>query len=76
MNKQTQLMEYVTQDVVAYLVEDYKIDMVKAMYLFYTSEVYEKLLDEDTGLYFENSAYIYDLFKSEYENGTFLQNEI
>lgn len=65
MNKQTQLMEYVTQDVVAYLVEDYKIDMVKAMYLFYTSEVYEKLLDEDTGLYFESSAYIYDLFKSE-----------
>ena len=76
MNKQTQLMEYVTQDVVAYLVEDYKIDMVKAMYLFYTSKVYEKLLDEDTGLYFESSAYIYDLFKSEYENGMFLQNEI
>ena len=76
MNKQTQLMEYVTQDVVAYLVGDYKIDMVKAMYLFYTSEVYEKLLDEDTGLYFESSAYIYDLFKSEYENGMFLQNEI
>lgn len=76
MNKQTQLMEYVTQDVVAYLVEDYKIDMVKAMYLFYTSEVYEKLLDEDTELYFENSAYIYDLFKYEYENGMFLQNEI
>ena len=76
MNKQTQLMEYVTQDVVAYLVEDYKIDMVKAMYLFYTSEVYEKLLDEDTELYFENSFYIYDFFKYEYENGTFLQNEI
>ena len=31
MNKQTQLMEYVTQDVVAYLVEDYKIDIDKGL---------------------------------------------
>ena len=76
MYKRTQLMEYITQDNIAFLVEDLKIDISRAMRLFYTSEVYKKLLDEETGLYLESSAYVYDLFKSEHENGKLLQNEI
>jgi hypothetical protein len=76
MTKRTQLMEYITQDVIAYLTEDQSLDMAEAMRQFYTSETYEKLLDEDTGLYLESSAYIYDLFKDEYQNGRIVQNEI
>jgi hypothetical protein len=52
------------------------LDIAEAMRQFYTSETYEKLLDEDTGLYLESSAYIYDLFKDEYQNGRIVQNEI
>ncbi len=76
MTKRTQLMEYITQDVIAYLMEDQPLDMAEAMRQFYTSETYEKLLDEETGLYLESSAYIYDLFKDECQSGRILQNEI
>jgi geranylgeranyl pyrophosphate synthase len=69
-------MEYITQDVIAYLMEDQSLDMTEAMRRFYTSETYEKLLDEKTGLYLESSAYVYDLFKDECLNGRVLQNEI
>lgn len=75
MNKREQLMEYITQDIISFLVEDRCIDIGEAMHMFYTSETYEKLLDEETGLYLESSAYIYDILKNEYENGHIIQNE-
>jgi hypothetical protein len=76
MTKRTQLIEYITQDVITYLMEDQPLDMSEAMRRFYTSETYEKLLEEETGLYLESSAYIYDLFKNECQNGQIVQNEI
>lgn len=75
MSKREQLMEYITQDIVTYLVEDRKIDMAEAMHIFYTSETYEKLLDEETGLYLESSAYVYDILREECEHGSIVQNE-
>ncbi len=75
MNKREQLMEYITQDIVSFLVEDKSMDIGEAMHIFYTSQTYEKLLDEGTGLYLESSAYIYDIFKNECENGRIVQNE-
>jgi hypothetical protein len=69
-------MEYITQDVIAYLMNEQPLDIAEAMRQFYTSKTYEKLLDEETGLYLESSAYIYDLFKDECKNGEFIQNEI
>lgn len=75
MDKVSQLMEYITQDIVAFIVEDKQIDYEKAMEMFYTSEVYDKLLDKKTGLYTQSSAYVYDLFKNECKNGCLLQEE-
>ena len=75
MDKVSQLMEYITQDIIAFIVEDKLIDYEKAMEMFYTSEIYDKLLDEETGLYTQSSVYVYDLFKNECENGFLLQEE-
>ena len=75
MDKVSQLMEYIRQDIIAFIVEDKLIDYEKAMEMFYTSEIYDKLLDEKTGLYTQSSAYVYDLFKNECENGFLLQEE-
>ena len=47
-----------------------------AMDKFYNSEVFEKLQDEETGLYLESSDYIYDLFKDEVNFGHIVQAEI
>lgn len=75
MNKREQLMEYITQDIILFLVEDRQIDIGEAMCLFYTSDTYEKLLDEKTGLYLEGSSYVYEILKDENENGHIIQNE-
>ena len=43
---------------------------------FYNSEVFEKLIDEETGLYLESPDYVYDLFKDEMNFGHIIQAEI
>jgi len=75
MNKRQQLMEYTTQDIIAYLVEDNDMDFIDAMREFYASETCTKLFDEETGLYLESSAYLYDIFKNELQAGSLIQLE-
>lgn len=70
MNKKVQyLIEGITKDVIAYLMEDSDMDMPAATTLFHNSETFEKLSDEATGLYIEGSAYIYEILKSEMKMG-------
>ena len=64
-NQQQEMIEYTTQEVVRYLIEDNGISMEQAMELFYMSEVFEKLHDIETGLYLDGSAYIYEMLKRE-----------
>lgn len=65
MSKQEQLMEYIVQDVVAYIMEDTGAKLEEAMRRFYTSDIFSKLHDPETGLYLEGSAFIYELYKEE-----------
>ncbi len=60
------MIEYTTQDVLCYLIEDNGIRMEQAMEQFYLSNTFEKLNDIETGLYLEGSAYIYELLKREH----------
>ena len=76
MNEQNQLIEYMIQDVVDMLATDQNIEYDEAMNKFYNSEVFEKLQDEETGLYLESSGYVYDLFKDELNFGHIIQAEI
>jgi hypothetical protein len=69
-------MEYITRNVISYLMEYEKLDMVQAMEKFYHSVTYEKLIDEETGLYSQGAGYVYGLLKDELKNGAFIQNEI
>lgn len=69
------LIEGVTQDIIAYLVEDRAIEVEEAKSIFYRSVSYKKLLNKDTGLYRESSAYLYELLKDELTDGAFIQKE-
>ena len=70
MNKKVQyLIEGTTKDIIVYLMEDNDTDIPTAITLFYNSETFEKLSDEDTGLYIEGSAYVYEILKSEIKRG-------
>jgi hypothetical protein len=69
MSKQEQLIEYIIQDIIDYQVSEDNLTIPEAMTRFYNSEVFEKLQDVETGLYLCSSAYVYDMFISEIENG-------
>ena len=71
MNKKVQyLIEGITKDIIAYLIEDHNMDIPEAIALFHNSGTFEKLSDEATGLYIESSAYVYEILKSEIKMGT------
>ena len=76
MTKEKQMIEYMFQDLVEMLTEDKNLEYDKAMHIIYDSEVYEKLLDIETGLYAESSAYVYDLLQDELKYGHIVQMEI
>ena len=46
------------------------------MELVYNSELFEKLLDVETGIYLECSLYVYDILKDELAAGRLAQNEV
>ncbi|RGY03263.1 hypothetical protein DXA57_02420 [Blautia sp. OF03-15BH] len=62
------MIEYTTQEVVGYLIEDNAITIEQAMEQFYLSDTFEKLSDVETGLYLEGSTYVYELLKREIQN--------
>ena len=70
------LMEFTTQRIIQYLMKDRYMEVDEAMNLFYNSIVFEKLHDEETGLYLEGPLYVYDLLKNEIRNGRLVQEEI
>lgn len=76
MNKQEQLIEYQIQDVIELITINQDIEYDEAMNKFYNSKVFEKLQDQETGLYLESSAYVYDLFQDEMNFGYIVQAEI
>lgn len=76
MCKKAQLIEYIMQDIIDMFATDQNIEYDEAMNKFYNSEVFEKLQDEETGLYLESPEYVYDLFKDELNFGHIVQAEI
>ena len=62
MGKREQIIEFLIQDIVDMIAEDQNIEYDEAMNKFYYSEIFEKLQEQETGLYLESPEYIYDLF--------------
>lgn len=64
-NQQQEMIEYTTQEVIGYIIEDQGMTLEQAMDYFYMSRTFEKLNDTETGLYLEGSAYIYEMLSRE-----------
>ena len=65
MDKRATLVEFITQDIIAKIIQDKGLEITQAMNEFYSSETFEKLQDYETGLYLEGTDYIYDLLNEE-----------
>ena len=70
MNKRMQyLVEGITKDIVYFLMEEEGYELTEALGVFYNSETFAKLTDEETGLYIESSSFVYEILKSELKYG-------
>ncbi len=54
------MVETMTRDLVARLMEERSLTMRKAMDIVYSSRTYEALQNLNTGLYFQSPAYVFD----------------
>ncbi len=57
------------KDIVVWLMADYGLTLTAALDGVYNSDWYSKLLDMDTGLYYQSAAYNYELLKTELKYG-------
>lgn len=76
MTKQQQMIEYMIQDLVEIIVEVQKIEYDVAMSMLYSSAIYDKISDVETGLYRESPAYVYGLLQDEINFGKIIQAEL
>ena len=76
MGKEQQMIEYMVQDLVEILAETQGIEYDMAMCTIYDSQVYDKLMDIETGLYRESPSYVYGLLQDELNFGHIVQAEV
>ena len=65
LEKLNYLVECITQDLIAYVMEDNNIPIEEAMNIVYNSKTFEKLSNLQTHLYYESSSYVYEMLKEE-----------
>ena len=63
------LISVLVEKLTIQVMNDYKLSEAEALDLIYNSQLYEKILDLETGLYYQSAGYNYELLKSEIEYG-------
>lgn len=72
MSKETKfLMDTLTKNLVLKMMKEFGLTVTEAMETVYNSQLYEKILDTDTGLYYQSPGYNYEMLREEYLNGKF-----
>ena len=64
-DKKDWLIDSLTKEIAAFIVEDEKIEYEEALKKLYTSRIFEALNDKEIGLYREGAAYIYQHYLEE-----------
>lgn len=65
MDKADWLIDSLTKEIAAFIVQDEKIEFDEALRKLYSSQIFEKLADKQTELYKEGAAYIYQYYLEE-----------
>ncbi len=64
-SKETFMVETLTRELIARLMEERSLSMREAMDIVYNSKTYAALNNLNTGLYFQSPAYVYDVLAEE-----------
>ena len=63
------LLETLTKNLVLKVMEEFNYSITEAMDVVYNSQLYEKVLDLETGLYYQSAGYNYDFLRHELLTG-------
>lgn len=69
MTKETFMIEEISKEIVLLLMEEHGMDMSEALRTLYTSDTYSRLINLDTGLYTQSTAYAYEYLEKELVTG-------
>ena len=59
------LIDSLVEQLAVWAMKDYSLSMTEALQLVFNSQLYDKVVDLDTGLYYQSAAYNYGLLKHE-----------
>ena len=65
----TFLIETLTKNLVLKVMEEFDYSVGEAMEAVYHSQLYDKVLDLETGLYYQSAGYNYELLRKELIEG-------
>ena len=63
------LIDSLVEQMALWVMDDYHLSMIDALQLVYNSQLYEKITDVETGLFYQSVAYNYRLLKHEIAYG-------
>jgi len=63
------MIEELVKDLILKLMENRRVTMPEALGLVYNSDTYEKILDLETGLFSQSTAYVYEILSRELTQG-------
>ena len=63
--KEQFMIEEISKEIVLLLMEEHQMDMREALKALYTSDTYSRLINLDTGLYAQSTAYVYEYLEKE-----------
>lgn len=69
MSHESFMIEELVKDLVLKLMEEQKMSMSDALDAVYNSDTYEKVLDLETGLFAQSTAYVYGILGRELKEG-------
>ena len=65
------LIDTLTKNLVLRVIKDFGLSVKEALEAVYSSQLYDKILDLDTGLYYQSTGYNYQLLHKELVEGKF-----
>lgn len=63
------LIDSLVEQLALMAMEEYKLSIPEALDLVYNSQLYEKIMDLKTGLYYQSAKYNYELLRHEVKYG-------
>ena len=69
MKPESFMIDELVKDLVLKLMEDRKLSLSESLDAVYNSDTYEKVLDLETGLFAQSTAYVYAILQRELKEG-------